>query len=155
MPLRSGSWTGRRASGRLLFLLLFLLFLVLVGLDWGSVLLVLVLVLVLGVLLLVEVLDVAVLALLVVGVVVLLDQLAVLDHAAPGARLELLHLDERLEAVQVGADGALDVAHSARGLLEQRAGVHVEVDLDPRQLGRELVEGHDAGVGDPLRDAST
>jgi hypothetical protein len=56
-----------------------------------------------------------------------LDELAVLDHAAPGARLVLLHLDERLEAVQVGAHGALDVAHAARRLLDQRAGVDVHV----------------------------
>jgi hypothetical protein len=56
-----------------------------------------------------DVLEVRVLALLVVRVVVVLDEHAVLDHAAPGARLELAPLDERLEAVQVRARGALDV----------------------------------------------
>ena len=85
----------------------------------------------------------------------LLDDLAVLDHAAPGAGLELLHLDERLVAGEVGADRALDVAHAAGRLLDQRAGVDVEVDLDPRQPRRELVEGHDARVRDPLRHAAT
>ena len=100
-----------------------------------------------------ELFDVGVLALLVVGVVVFLDQLAVLDHAPPRAGLELLHLDERLEAVQVGAGGTLDVAHPARRLLDQRAGVDVDAELDPRQARRELVEGHDAGVRDSLRHA--
>src|SRR5918992_1058594 len=97
-----------------------------------------------------EVLDLAVVALLVIGVVVLVDELAVLDHAAPGARLELLHLDERLEAMQVGTHRALDVPHPAGGLLDQRAGVHVHVQLDPRQTRRQLVERHDARVRDAL-----
>ena len=70
----------------------------------------------------------------------LLDQLAFLDDPAPGTGLELLHLDERLVAVEVGADGALDVAHASRRLLDQRAGIHVDVDLDPREARGELVE---------------
>jgi hypothetical protein len=37
--------------------------------------------------------------------IVILDQLAVLDHTAPGARLVLEHLDERHAAVEVGAGG--------------------------------------------------
>ena len=85
----------------------------------------------------------------------LLDELALLDDPAPRAGLLLLHLDERLEAVEVGAHGALDVAHAARRLLDQRPGVDVHVELDPRQPRRELVERHDAGVRDPLRDAAT
>jgi hypothetical protein len=84
---------------------------------------------------------------------VLLHDLAVLDLAAPGAGLLLLHLDERLEARQVGADRALDVTHPAGRLLEQRAGLDVEVELDPRQPRRELVEAHDAGVRDALGHA--
>src|ERR671915_97692 len=97
-----------------------------------------------------EVLDLAVVALLVIGVVVLVDELAVLDHAAPRAGLELLHLDERLEAMQVGTHRALDVPHPAGGLLEQPAGVHVDVQLDPRQTRGELMERHDARVRDAL-----
>jgi len=41
----------------------------------------------------------AVLALLVVARVVILDELAVFDHSAPGTRLPFLHLDISLEAV--------------------------------------------------------
>src|SRR5215218_10199597 len=111
-----------------------------------------VLILVRGAELLVEVVDLGVVALLVVGVVVRLHDLAVLDHAAPGAGLHLLHLDERLVAVHVGAHGALDVAHAAGGLLDQRARLHVEGDLDPREPRGELVEAGHAGVRDALRD---
>ena len=85
----------------------------------------------------------------------LLDQLAVLDHAAPGAGLELLHLDERLEAVQVRTHRTLHVTHAPRRLLDQRPRIHVEVELDPRQPRRQLVEGHDTQMRDPLRDATT
>src|SRR5579884_1215864 len=56
-----------------------------------------------------DVVERGVLPPLVVARIVLLDHLAVLDHAAPRARFDLLHLDERLEAVKVGAHRALDV----------------------------------------------
>jgi hypothetical protein len=65
----------------------------------------------------VDVLEIGVVAPPVVVRGVLLDDLAVLDHTAPGARLDLLHLDEGLEAMEVGPDRALHVAHSAGRLL--------------------------------------
>ena len=83
------------------------------------------------------------------------DELAVLDHAAPRARLELLHLDERLEARQVRAHRTLDVTHATRRLLDQRAGIDVEVDLDPGQARSELMEAHDPGMRDPIRRRAT
>src|SRR4051794_37973025 len=78
--------------------------------------------------------------------------LTVVDGAAPGAALLLGHHHVGLEAVHVGPDSALDVTHAARSLLDQRAGLDVDVDLDPRQPRADLVEGDDAGVRDALRD---
>ena len=52
-----------------------------------------------GLLLTCELLDVGVLALLVVTRIVLLDKLALFDHSAPGPRLVLGRLDERHEPV--------------------------------------------------------
>ena len=43
------------------------------------------------------------------------------------------------------------MAHATGGLLDQRAGLDVDVQLDARQTRPELVEGHDAGVRDALR----
>src|SRR5918994_2181980 len=81
-----------------------------------------------------------------------LDDLAVLDHPAPRASLDLLHLDECLEPGQIGPHGALDVAHAARRLLEQRPRLDVQAHLYPRQARGELVECHDPGVLDTAAD---
>ena len=78
-----------------------------------------------------------------------LDQLAVHDHAPPRAGLELLHLDERLEAGEVGAHGTLDVAHPTGRLLDQRA--RSTSRLTSIRVSRaQLVEAHDARVRDAL-----
>src|SRR4051794_6532902 len=58
----------------------------------------------------------------------------------------------RLEARQIGSHRALDVTHTARRLLDQRAGLNVDVQLHPREARAKLVEGHDAGVSDALDD---
>ena len=54
--------------------------------------------------------------------------------------------------MQVSTDGALDVAHAAGGLLDQAAGLDVDVDLDAGQARGDLVEGRDAVVRDALGD---
>src|SRR5437763_11234135 len=82
----------------------------------------------------------------------LADHLAVFDRSAPRAGLLLERLDVRLEAMQVPASRALDVAHAAGGLLERTARLEVERQLKPRQLGRDLVEGDPSRVVDPLAD---
>ena len=72
--------------------------------------------------------------------------LGVLDRPAPLAGLGLVHHDVGLEAVKVGPHGALDVARTARELLDQRPGLNVDVDLDPGQARRELVKRRHALV---------
>src|SRR3954451_6536340 len=57
-----------------------------------------------------------------------------------------------LEASEVGADGALDMPHPARGLLDERAGLYVDVELDASQPRSDLVERDDAGMAHALRD---
>src|SRR5579875_2443780 len=79
-----------------------------------------------------------------------LDQFSVLDDAAPGARLAPEHLDERREAMQVGSRRALDVARTARVLLEQAPGSDVEAEHHPGQSRSELAECHHAAVVDSL-----
>jgi hypothetical protein len=54
--------------------------------------------------------------------------------------------------MKVGPDGALDMAHAAGGLLDQAAGLDVDVDLDAREPRGELVERSDAVVRDALGD---
>lgn len=67
----------------------------------------------------VDVVEFRVLPIFVVFLVVVLDKLPVVDHATPGAGLDLLHFDVGLEAGQIGAHGALHVAHPASRLLDQ------------------------------------
>src|SRR4051794_8971577 len=80
--------------------------------------------------------------------------LAVVDRAAPLARLLLVHHHVGLEPVQVGPHGALDVPRPTRELLDQRAGLDVHADLDPGQPGGKLVERHDALVAESLDDVA-
>src|SRR5215208_1674313 len=98
----------------------------------------------------VDVVELRVVALLVVLGVMLFNELAVVDDAAPRAGLDLLHLDEGHEPGQVSPHGPLDMAHSTCRLLEQRARVDIESDLNARQAIRELVERDDAGMGHAL-----
>src|SRR4051812_30727726 len=144
----------RRAAGRLLVVLvlvggglLLVLVLVLVGLGLGPVVLALVLVLVLvglGVLVGLRLLLAALVLALVLGG--LLGDVAVLDDAAPRAGLLVAHLDERLEALEVGARRPLGEPRPAGDLLDRALGVDVDVELDARQAVAELVEGDDADV---------
>src|SRR4051794_27161097 len=76
--------------------------------------------------------------------------LALLDPAAPRAALVVLHEHMRLEAGKIGAHRTLDVTHAAGGLLDQGAGLDVDVHLDTREARSELVERHNACVGDPF-----
>jgi hypothetical protein len=82
----------------------------------------------------------------------LLLDLAVRDGAAPLALGLLVHDGVGLEAVEVGPDGALDVAHAAGRLLDQAGGLDVDADLDARQARGDFVEGRDAVVRDALSD---
>jgi hypothetical protein len=58
-------------------------------------------------------------------VVIVLDLVAA-EEAAPCVGLEPLRLEVRLDAVEVVADGALDLAHAARGPLDQHTGIDVD-----------------------------
>jgi hypothetical protein len=98
----------------------------------------------------VDVVELGVLSLLVVVRIVLLDELTVVDDPAPRARLDLLHLDESLEAGKIGTHGPLDVPHPSSCLLERGARLDVQRNLDTRQAIRELVERDHAGVGHAL-----
>jgi hypothetical protein len=98
----------------------------------------------------VDVVEVGVVALLVVARIVLFDELAVVDDSSPCTGFDLLHLDEGLEAGKVGSHRTLHVAHSACRLLDQRARLHVERDLNPGEAIRDLVEGDDARMRDAL-----
>jgi hypothetical protein len=99
-----------------------------------------------------DVVELRVVAVLVVLRIVLLDELAVVDDTTPRARLDLLELDEGLEARKIGPHGPLDVTHTSCRLLEQRTRLDVERDLHARQAISELVERDDAGVGHALVD---
>src|ERR1044071_2901835 len=101
----------------------------------------------------VDVLELRVLPAFVVFRVMFLDQLPVVDRTTPSAGLDLLHLDVGLEAGQVTTHGALYVAHPPSRLLDQRAWLDVERDLNAGEVGSELVEGDDARVDDALVDA--
>ena len=89
---------------------------------------------------------------LVITGIMFLDELAVLDPAAPSAGLGPGDLDQRLESVQVRSRSPLYVTHAASCLLDQAAWVHVECEQDARQVRGEFVERHHAGVGHPLAD---
>src|SRR5215216_1337485 len=74
----------------------------------------------------------------------LLHDLAFLDAPAPGARLLVAHLDERLEAHQVRLQSPPRHPEAGRGLLEQPLRLEVEDDLDPGKPVAQLVERYDA-----------
>jgi hypothetical protein len=74
----------------------------------------------------VYVVELRVVAAAIVFLVMAFDQLAVVDYATPGTRLDLLHLDEGLEAGQIRPHGALYVAHPAGRFLDPGAWLDVE-----------------------------
>jgi hypothetical protein len=63
-------------------------------------------------------LGIAVLTALVVLGAMILDEVPILDPATPSAGLDLLHLDECFEAVQIAPSRTLDVPQAAGGLLD-------------------------------------
>jgi len=146
---RAGALVGRRHGlrlGRLLFVFLLFVVLFLVGGDLGLGLLVDLVgeLLVLALLGLCALFGLLRLAPLAAAGAPLLDDLALLDAAGPGARRLVAHLDEGLEAHEVGLQRTPGQPHPRGGLLEEPLRLEVHVHLDARQCLAELVERHDA-----------